>query len=80
MIASLIAWTQCSTVESETLDPDELLLKEVCGSNDGGVAVTLDDLEVCLVLGHHLRFPPASANGDQDVERETLRGAGREWA
>ena len=56
-----------------------LLWEEVCGFDDGGVAVTLDGLEVRPVLGDHLCFPPSGADGNQNIERQALRGTGRQW-
>ena len=53
-----------------------LLLEEVRSLDDGGVAVTLDSFEVGPVFSHYLGFPPPSADGNQNIERQTLRRAG----
>ena len=47
------------------------LLKERRGSDDRGVAITLNRFEVGPVLGDHLCFPPSRANGDQDIKGQT---------
>jgi hypothetical protein len=52
--------------------------EEVCGLDDGSVAVTLDDLEVRPILCDHVCCPPSSADGNQNVERQTLRRARRQ--
>ena len=50
--------------------------KELRGSDDGGVAVTLDRLEVGPVLRDDLRLPTPCTHCDQCVKRETLRNSG----
>ena len=68
LFVSLSACAKCNTVERL----GRSFLEKVCSLDDCGVAVTLDSFEVRPIFSDHLGFPPPSADGNQNVEGQTL--------